>query len=1044
MKRFLAIFAMIAMIVSMFSGVAFAADKKVYVQVDNDILDYGKDFNTVTLSGKIFNSTSNALEKLDAELKVYKDSVDLANLVTTINAKDGSFSVLIQTDSSKTGVANYIIVGTNVTDEYDFEVDGEAAKAQDSFTIVYKTELAEPNTLEFNYPVTGQQVVQGVFVNEDADKDSDVITIAYKDAPISAIVTANFHNEKSFGFLFNGDLFTKVGDIGIYVNGVLAVSGRVKAGDLNVSLVNNEVVKALEDQKVTLKFSLADEYLNSAKDGLATDLQLRYSVKDSDDEFAKNNSNANVENVAITGLNFNKEQVEVTLECNDWDKGNYTMAVELYDSNNTTIVLEKSLDLRVIEPARYNLVTFNIDELKVGDNNINFTDIAVKEYKNSIATANNFLEVTYEGAGIEKTTQRFPGYDSSVTDSSFNIKPTKTGTVKFTVKVFGDEYANDDEANYTFATKEIEVKGWNIEVSPQTAMVDIETEFTVAITDENGNPVNNAVVKLDFGSTTETAVDGTTENIVGGIYTFDKEFTTVENVTVAAFKKDEVLAEVTLTDEIKVKGEEVYTVTSDIAVLVNGEEQEMYITVLNEEGNVVYPSFVREDVTLVDGKDDTQTGTNPTVTTRKDLDGDGVKEAIKVKVTATADQHTLILRATTDNGKKMGEIKLDVKKPQVVFTKGTKLTHNIDTELEFKVLDPRDNSVMNDTVELKAVYLADGSIDYATDANLALNDDGVWAAKVKISGVDYEKAEKDEKTVEVKLVIGDVELQTIEVVKPTLTATPNKIIIGSASNIVLTYTDAEGNILTEREVKLGEDVVGETNEEGQVVYAASSISSLSLEFKAETDVTNVYTTLKVKSTADTLAPVVTAPETVIGNKVTITIKDNVMVTAVYVNGKKVDMYFSRPEITYEADVKPGENTFFVQAADSKHNYVETNIVVTAQKAEPVKFTIGNETKYGTPALNNNVTMVPVRFAQDLGATVDWNNTTRTVTYYLGETKISMTLGSKTATVNGENVQVTVAPYLNKAGRTMVPLRMIAQELGFTVNWTSNSAPIVIE
>jgi hypothetical protein len=46
-------------------------------------------------------------------------------------------------------------------------------------------------------------------------------------------------------------------------------------------------------------------------------------------------------------------------------------------------------------------------------------------------------------------------------------------------------------------------------------------------------------------------------------------------------------------------------------------------------------------------------------------------------------------------------------------------------------------------------------------------------------------------------------------------------------------------------------------------------------------------------------------------------------------------------------------------------------------------------------------------------------------------------------VNGEEVLMPQAPFFNAAGRTMVPLRMIAQELGFTVNWIANNLPISI-
>ena len=57
-------------------------------------------------------------------------------------------------------------------------------------------------------------------------------------------------------------------------------------------------------------------------------------------------------------------------------------------------------------------------------------------------------------------------------------------------------------------------------------------------------------------------------------------------------------------------------------------------------------------------------------------------------------------------------------------------------------------------------------------------------------------------------------------------------------------------------------------------------------------------------------------------------------------------------------------------------------------------------------------------------------------------KITMEIGSKTAIVNGKEVQIDVAPYV-KQDRTMVPLRFVAEALGAEVNYIPKGQKIEI-
>ena len=88
-----------------------------------------------------------------------------------------------------------------------------------------------------------------------------------------------------------------------------------------------------------------------------------------------------------------------------------------------------------------------------------------------------------------------------------------------------------------------------------------------------------------------------------------------------------------------------------------------------------------------------------------------------------------------------------------------------------------------------------------------------------------------------------------------------------------------------------------------------------------------------------------------------------------------------------------------------------------------------------PVIANGRTLVPVRaIFQALGASVDWNEQTETITSTKGDTTISLTVGSNSAILNNRSVQLDEPPEIID-GSTMVPLRFISEAFGATVNST---------
>jgi Copper amine oxidase N-terminal domain./Fibronectin type III domain. len=93
-----------------------------------------------------------------------------------------------------------------------------------------------------------------------------------------------------------------------------------------------------------------------------------------------------------------------------------------------------------------------------------------------------------------------------------------------------------------------------------------------------------------------------------------------------------------------------------------------------------------------------------------------------------------------------------------------------------------------------------------------------------------------------------------------------------------------------------------------------------------------------------------------------------------------------------------------------------------------------------PVILGGRTMLPVRFmAEALGAVVSWDENERKVTVVLNDQTIELWIGQNLARVNGVETPIDasnpeVKPYISDSGRTMLPLRFIAQTLGCQVDW----------
>jgi len=96
-----------------------------------------------------------------------------------------------------------------------------------------------------------------------------------------------------------------------------------------------------------------------------------------------------------------------------------------------------------------------------------------------------------------------------------------------------------------------------------------------------------------------------------------------------------------------------------------------------------------------------------------------------------------------------------------------------------------------------------------------------------------------------------------------------------------------------------------------------------------------------------------------------------------------------------------------------------------------------------PVIRNGRTLVPMRaIFERLGATVDWNAGTGTITARRSNQTIQLTIGSATASVDGRRVNLDV-PAEIVSNRTLVPVRFVSEALGARVDWAADTQTVII-
>ena len=163
------------------------------------------------------------------------------------------------------------------------------------------------------------------------------------------------------------------------------------------------------------------------------------------------------------------------------------------------------------------------------------------------------------------------------------------------------------------------------------------------------------------------------------------------------------------------------------------------------------------------------------------------------------------------------------------------------------------------------------------------------------------------------------------------------------------------------------------------------------------------------------------------------------------------VYFYRVFAFNAAGSSNTSNTVEVLTKGGSIPPIEKMKIVILLQIGSKKITVGNKTSDMdvTPTVYQGRTILPIRYVvEGLGGKLIFEANTKKITITLRETTILMQLNVATASVNGKTVPIdsanaAIKPMVVPPGRTLVPLRFVAENLGCQVDWNANEKKITI-
>jgi hypothetical protein len=155
--------------------------------------------------------------------------------------------------------------------------------------------------------------------------------------------------------------------------------------------------------------------------------------------------------------------------------------------------------------------------------------------------------------------------------------------------------------------------------------------------------------------------------------------------------------------------------------------------------------------------------------------------------------------------------------------------------------------------------------------------------------------------------------------------------------------------------------------------------------------------------------------------------------------------------------------FAISGEKGRSSYNQPAIATEPRIVNTLKYLIGSTDYYlslasapevlrpmdAAPVLNGDRTLLPIRYViEPMGGSIFWDQQKKKIAIKRGDTLIELWIGSNTARVNGADQLIDaenpdIQPIIIAPGRTLLPLRFIAEALGCTVDWDPAMQEILI-
>ena len=300
----------------------------------------------------------------------------------------------------------------------------------------------------------------------------------------------------------------------------------------------------------------------------------------------------------------------------------------------------------------------------------------------------------------------------------------------------------------------------------------------------------------------------------------------------------------------------------------------------------------------------------------------------------------------------------------------------------------------------------------------------------------------------------------------TIAQTLPVIPAGTASfSLVTDVTDnASGSNVR---VAVDGQVVDTNRQNGRSTYRVTLHDGANTVEMSATDDAGNRSVLRFVIDADQTAPVLlldSLPSNTTSSSLTVSgrVTDRSGVRSVLINGHAV-VLFSNGSFSESVPLTQGGNEVVVETSDAYGNAARQEVSVVrsggstgpTQRSLLVVLTVGQKAMQvngmpvamdAAPMIRNARTLLPIRaLIEQLGGSVTWNAATKTATVKLGDHTVVLTVGKNVALVNGRSVHIDagnpkVVPEII-SGRTYLPLRFVAENLGLDLAWDAASQTI---